>query len=44
MIVAEDGGGTRGDGVIDGDSQKGVETAEGHKGAARDAPRFGYKQ
>ena len=44
LIVAEDGGGRGVIGVIDGDSPKGVETAEDQKERRAMLRRFGYKQ
>ncbi len=44
LIVAEDGGGRGVIGVIDGDSPKGVETAEDQKERRALLRRFGYKQ
>jgi len=44
LIVAEDGGGRGVIGVIDGDSPKGVETAENQKERRAMLRRFGYKQ
>jgi len=44
LIVAEDGGGRGVIGVIDGDSPKGVETAEDQKERRALLRRFGYKK
>jgi adenosine/AMP kinase len=44
LIVAEDGGGRGVIGVIDGDSPKGVETAEDQTERRAMLRRFGYKQ
>ena len=44
LIIAEDGGGRGVIGVIDGDSPKGVETAEDQKERHAMLRRFGYKQ
>jgi hypothetical protein len=44
LIVAEDGGGRGVIGVIDGDSPKGVETAEDQKERRAMLRKFGYKQ
>jgi hypothetical protein len=44
LIVAEEGGGRGVIGVIDGDSPKGVETAEDQKERRAMLRRFGYKQ
>jgi hypothetical protein len=44
LIVAEDGGGRGVIGAIDGDSPKGVETAEDQKERRAMLRRFGYKQ
>ena len=44
LIVAEDGGGRGVIGVIDGDSPKGVETAEDQEERHAMLRRFGYKQ